>query len=116
ESSNVEFIFVSVGYLGEENNYTLEEILDAGIENSKQTMPDLELINNVDKEGNYFRGKEIKFTGTSEGIKRNFTQFFGIEYNNIYSITYSCPIDECDYYPIYESFVMSFEPVESEKN
>lgn len=113
QSENAEFIFVSVGHIGEEINYTLEELLEAGIENSKATMPDLTLTNNVDKEGKYFRGKEIKFTGTSEGVMREFVQFFGLEYGNIYTVTYSCPLNNCNYYPIYAVFVESFEPVNS---
>ena len=70
------------------------------------------LKQNIDKEGEYLIGKEIKFTGTSEGVKRDFVQFFGIKYGNIYTITYSCPVDTCDYYAVYNVFVNSFKPIE----
>ncbi len=113
QSENAEFIFVSVGHIEEEINYTLEELLEAGIENSRTTMPDLTLTNNVEKEGKYFEGKEIQFTGTSEGFMREFVQFFGLKYGNIYTITYSCPLDNCNYYSTYNVFVESFEPIGS---
>lgn len=112
---NAETISIVVMFLGEENQYTLEELLDKGVENSRQLISDFELTENIDKENDYFEGKRIKFTGTSEGVKRENTQFFGIKYNNIYVITYSCPINNCNYYAIYNNLVESFEPVEVKK-
>lgn len=114
ESENVEFIFVSVGHVGE-INYTLDELLTAGIENSKTTMPDFNLTNNIIKSGRFFSGKEIEFTGTSGGVMREFVQFFGLEYGNIYTITYSCPLNNCNYYSVYDLVVNSFQPVEAKK-
>jgi len=115
ENIDAEFIFVSVGYLNESNNYTLNEFLEVGIEESRKTMPDLELIEIVDKKGSYLDGKEIKFRGTSEKIKRSFIQFFGIGQSNIYTITYSCPLENCNFYDIYNAFVKSFEPIKIER-
>ena len=75
-------------------------------------MPDLELQSNVEREANNFTGREIKFTGTSEGVLREFVQFFGLKFGNIYTITYTCPINNCHYYSDYDSIIESFEPVE----
>jgi hypothetical protein len=115
QSENAEFVFISVGNIGEEIEYSLEELLEAGLENSKTTMPDLELQSNVEREANNFTGREIKFTGTSEGVLREFVQFFGLKFGNIYTITYTCPINNCHYYSDYDSIIESFEPVEAKK-
>ncbi len=114
EDSNAEIISVVVQYLGENNQYTLDELLEQGIENSKQIMPDFELTENIDGGKPDMPGKRIKFTGTQEGIKRNNVQVFGIKYNNLYSITYSCPVDECNSYAVYNTFVETFEPIKAE--
>jgi len=111
---NAEVISIVVQFLGEENEYSLNELLDLGIENSKQIMPDFELTENIDGGKPDMPGKRIKFTGTQDGIKRNNVQVFGIKYNNLYSITYSCPVDECNSYAVYNTFVETFEPIKAE--
>jgi len=111
DDKNAEIISIVVSYLEENNSYTLESFLEKGLENSKQIIPDFELIENIDKENEYFSGKRIRFSGTSESVKRNFVQFFGIKYNNLYVISYSCPIENCNSYAIYNSLVESFEPI-----
>ncbi|MFA5174555.1 MAG: hypothetical protein WC438_05235 [Candidatus Pacearchaeota archaeon] len=113
EDANAEVISIAVTPLGENNQYTLETLLEQGIENSKKIMPDFELTENIDWKNNNFAGKKIKFTGTSEGIKRNSVQVFGIEHDNLYAITYSCPIDNCNSYAVYNSLLESFEPIKA---
>jgi hypothetical protein len=113
EDVNAEVISIAVTFLGEENSYTLEEILNQGVENSKQFISDFELTESLDWENNNFIGKKIKFTGTQEGIKRNSVQVFGIAYDNLYTITYSCPINNCNSYAVYNSLIESFEPIKS---
>lgn len=114
EDNNAEIISMVVQFLGENNQYTLDELLELGIENSKQIMPDFILTENIDGGKSDMPGKRIKFTGTQEGVKRNNIQVFGIKYNNLYSITYSCPIDECNSYAVYNTFVETFEPIKAE--
>lgn len=111
EDINAEIISVVVVSLGENNEYTLDNLLEQGIENSKQIMSDFELTESTDDEISGMSVKKIKFTGTTEGIKRNNIQIFGIKYNNLYAITYSCPVDICNSYAVYNSFIESFEPV-----
>ncbi|OIO41628.1 hypothetical protein COX97_00915 [Candidatus Pacearchaeota archaeon CG_4_10_14_0_2_um_filter_05_32_18] len=115
EDVNAEVISIAVTFLGENNQYILENLLEQGIENSKKIMPDFELTENIDWKNKNLIGKKIKFTGTSEGVKRNSLQVFGIEYNNLYAITYSCPIDNCNSYGIYNSLIENFEPVKAER-
>lgn len=112
---NTEVISMVVQFLGEDNQYTLDELLEQGIENSKKIMPDFELTENIDGEKIDMPGKRIKFTGTQEGVKRNNVQVFGIKYNNLYAITYSCPVENCNSYAVYNTFVDTFEPVKAER-
>lgn len=114
EDINAEVISIVITPLGENNQYTLESLLEQGIENSKKIMPDFELTESTDWDNNYFIGKKIKFTGTSEEIKRSNLQVFGIKHNNLYAITYSCPINNCQSYGVYNSLTESFEPVKAE--
>ncbi len=111
---NAEVISIVVNYLGENNNYTLEWLLEQGIEYTKEVMPGFELKENTEDEILNMSVRKIKFTGTQEGIDRNYIQIFGIKYNNVYAITYSCPVDNCNSYTIYDDLVESFEPVEAE--
>lgn len=113
EDANAEVISIMVQFLGENNQYSLEDLLKQGIENSKRIIPDFELIENIDGGKPNMPGKRIKFTGTQEGIKRSNIQVFGIRYDNLYSITYSCPVGNCSSHAIYNSLVESFEPIES---
>lgn len=115
EDVNAEVISITVTPLGENNQYTLESLLEQGTENSKKIMPDFELIESADWNNGYFIGKKIKFIGTSEGVKRSSLQIFGIKYNNIYAITYSCPVDNCSSYGVYNSLTESVEPVKAEQ-
>ncbi len=110
ENKNVEIISILITFLGEEYEYTLQDLLDQGVENSKKIIFDFELVESTDWENKNLVGKKIKFTGTQDGIKRNNTQVFGIKYNNLYVITYSCAIDNCNSYPVYNSLTESFEP------
>ncbi len=110
---NAEFMLINSAYLGENNNFTLDGLLEQGINASEQIMPDFELLENNEWSNGNLEGKEIKFAGTQEEVKREFTQVFGIKYNSIYSVTYSCPIENCNYYESYNSLVESFEPVEA---
>ena len=114
-NKNAEAISINIVNLGSDNQLTLEGLLDQGIENSKKTMSDLEITEDIDWSNEHLVGKKIKFTGTQEGVKRSNIQVFGIKYNNLYSITYSCPIDECNSYAIYNVLIESFEPIEAEK-
>jgi hypothetical protein len=113
EDVNAEVISITIAFLGENNQYTLDSLLTQGIENSRKIMPDFELTETVDWKNDYFTGKKIKFTGISEGIKRNNHQVFGIMYNNLYVISYSCPISNCKSYGVYNSLLESFEPVKA---
>ena len=113
EDVNAEVISIAVIPLGENNQYTLDSLLEQGIENSKKIMPDFELIESIDWNNKHFTGKKIKFTGTLEGVKRSSLQVFGIKYNNLYAITYSCPVANCNSYGVYNSLLESFEPVEA---
>jgi len=115
EDVNAEVISIAVTPLGENNQYTLDNLLEQGIENSKKIMPDFELIETTDWNNEYFTGKKIKFTGTSEGVKRSSLQVFGMEHNNLYAITYSCPVDNCQSYGVYNSLLESFETVKAER-
>ena len=115
EDVNAEVISIAVTFLGENNQYTLESLLEHGIENSKKIIPDFELIESTDWNNDYFDCKKIKFTGTSEGVKRSSLQVFGIKHNNLYAITYSCPIANCNSYAVYNSLLESFEPVEAKQ-
>ena len=115
EDVNAEVISIAVTPLGENNQYTLDNLLEQGIENSKKIMPDFELIETTDWNNEYFTGKKIKFTGTSEGVKRSSLQVFGMEHDNLYAITYSCPVDNCQSYGVYNSLLESFEPVKAER-
>ncbi|MFA4960649.1 MAG: hypothetical protein WC548_03205 [Candidatus Pacearchaeota archaeon] len=111
EDVNAEVISIAVTFLGESGQYTLENLLEQGVENSKNIMPDFELIEDVDWENDYFSGKKIKFTGTFEGVKRGGQQVFGIQHNNLYVISYSCPANACNSYGVYNSLLESFETV-----
>ncbi len=93
------------------NNQTLDQILEQGIENSKIIMPDFELTENINYNNGKITGKEIKFTGTQQRIKRNGDQFFGIKNNILYSVTYTCPSDSCNYDSVFRTVIESFEPV-----
>ena len=62
---SAEIISIAVAFLGEEKQYSLEELLEQGIENSKEIMPDFELTENTDGGNALLVGKKIKFTGTS---------------------------------------------------
>ncbi|PIN77893.1 hypothetical protein COV15_01205 [Candidatus Woesearchaeota archaeon CG10_big_fil_rev_8_21_14_0_10_34_12] len=115
EDVNAEVIFIAVTFLGENNQYTLESLLEQGIKNSKKIMPDFELTESIDWKNTYFTGKKIKFIGTSDGVKRSSLQVFGIKHNNLYAITYSCPIANCNSYGVYNRLLESFEPVEAEQ-
>lgn len=110
EDKKVEVISIVISPLGENNMFTLDEILKLGIENSKKIMPDFELIENIDGGKPDMPGKRIKFSGTQDGIKRSHIQSFGIKYNNLYTLSYSCPINNCHYNNIYENLLTSFEP------
>lgn len=90
---------------------SLNQLLETGINNTNQTIPDFELTESIDGGNSYLDGKLIRFTGTQDGVKRNNVQVFGIKYDNIYTITYSCPVDNCNYYPIYNTLIDSFQPV-----
>ena len=110
EDVEAEVISVVVSPLGE-NSQSLEELTQLGIENSKKIMPDFELIENMNVNKGELTGKRLKFTGTSEGVKRNFVQFAGIQYNKLYALTYSCPINKCNYYELFNNFVETIELV-----
>lgn len=115
EDVNAEVISITVTPLGENNQYTLDSLLEQGIENSKKIMPDFELIETNDWKNDYISGKKIKFTGTSEEVKRSSLQVFGMEHNNLYAITYSCPVNNCNSYGVYNSLLESFQPVKAER-
>lgn len=109
DDASTETIIITDSFF-EENNLTLDQLLEKGIENSKATMPDLEIIENSEWKNHFFSGKEIKFTGTQDGIKRQFTQIYGIKYNTLYSITYSCAENNCKYNYVFNNLTVSFEP------
>ncbi|MFA7708360.1 MAG: hypothetical protein WCX73_05405, partial [Candidatus Pacearchaeota archaeon] len=113
EDVNAEVISITVTFLGESNQYTLTDLFEQGIENSEKIMSDFELTETIDWKNNYLTGKKIKFTGTSEGVKRNTIQTFGIKYNNLYTITYSCPVNSCNSYAVYNSLSESFQPTQA---
>jgi len=113
EDVNAEVIYIAITPLGKDSNFTLDTLLEQGIENSKSIMPDFELTENIDKTDSEVFERKIKFTGTQEGVKRDNVQVFGIRYNNIYSVTYSCPIDNCNNYAVYNGLVESFEAIEA---
>lgn len=110
-----EYILIIVAFLGDDNSYTIERLLEQGIENSRSAMPDFNLTNTEEWDNDHFSGKKIKFTGT-EAIKRNFVQVAGIKFNKLYSITYSCPEANCNYYAIYNYLIRTFEPVKAKEN
>lgn len=112
---NVEAIFIDINYIGENPNYTIEGLLEKGIESTKKIMPDFNLTNAEEWNNNYFSGKKIKYTGTSKEIKRKFTQTAGIKFDQLYTITYSCPENNCNSYPIYNYLIKTFEPVKAKK-
>jgi hypothetical protein len=109
--SEAEYILISISSL-ENNNLTLNEILEQGIESSKKLFPDFELTENINGGNDYLEGKRIKFKATQDNILRNNVQVFGIKYENLYSITYSCPTEKCDSYPVFNSLIETFQPVE----
>lgn len=112
DDENAEVISIAIAPWGD-NQFSLDELLEQGIANSKQVMPDFEITEEINAKINNLDGKRIKFIGTSEGVKRNYIQYFGIEYNKVYVLTYFCPIDNCNSYEIYNKVVKSFEPIES---
>lgn len=112
EDVEAEVISVTTAFLGENNEFTLDQLLKQGVENSKKIIPDFELTETVIWEGSSLQGKKIKFTGTQESIKRESVQVFGIKYNILYAITYSCPIGKCNYHGIFNNLAETFEPVE----
>jgi len=71
------------------------------------------LTDNLNWKNGYLGEKKIKFSGIQENTKRNSVQVVGIKHNNLYTITYSCPENNCNYYPIYNTLVESFEPVKA---
>jgi hypothetical protein len=111
---NAEVISIAVSFLGENNEVTLDELLEQGVENSKKIMPDFELTENIDSGKLNMPGKQIKFMGTQDGVKRENIQVFGIKYDILYSVTYSCPVGGCNYHAVYNGLVESFEPVKAE--
>lgn len=112
--ANGEYIYVAVGNLGGET-YTLDELLNLIVGMSNESLPNFELISSSDEEGKGIVGKEIKYTMSSNGNKLNLIEFFGIKYNTLYTVTYICPVGNCNYYPVYNVFVESFEPIEVEQ-
>lgn len=113
EDVNAEVISVVITFLSENNQITLEELLEQGIEISKQIMPNFELIENISTDKLGMPSRKIIFTGTQYDILRQNTQYFGIKYNNLYSVTYSCPINNCNYYNIYDKFIESFQAIKA---
>lgn len=108
---NAEYISIVSTPLGE-SQWTLDSLLEQGIENSKKVMPDFELTDELtDGIASIQPAKRIIFTGTQDGIMRNNVQVFGMKNNVLYGLTYSCPIESCNYYPIFNVLVESFEPV-----
>lgn len=112
EDVKAEVISVTTTFLGDNNDFTLDQLLEQGVENSKKIIPDFKLTETTVWDGSNLQGKEIKFTGTQEGIKRESVQFFGIKYNTLYAITYSCPVDNCNYHNIFNNLAEGFEPIE----
>jgi len=111
EDVNAEYISIVSTPLGD-SQWTLDSLLEQGIENSKKLIPDFELTNSwTDSTPLIQPAKRITFTGTQDGVKRNNVQVFGIKNNVLYGLTYSCPIEICSYYPIFNVLVESFEPV-----
>ena len=110
--ANGEYIYVAIGSLGGET-YTLNELSNLLIEMSNESLPNFELISSSDEEGKGIVGKEIKYTISSNGNKLNFVEFFGMKYNLLYTVTYICPVGNCNYYPVYNVFIESFEPIEA---
>jgi len=106
---NAEVISIIMTYLGPNNQLTLNNILEQGVENSKTIIPDFELTENSDNSQLDMPGKKIKFTGTQNNIKRNNAQVFGIKNNTLYTITYSCPVGNCNSYSIFNTIINTFE-------
>jgi hypothetical protein len=113
--TRAEAITIYSGFLGEDNNYTLDSLLEQGLENSKKIIPLFQLTENTTGNIKGFDSRKIEFTGIQEGIERNFVQVFGIKSNTLYSITYSCPVDNCNSYDVYNSVVESFESTLTDK-
>jgi hypothetical protein len=114
EDINAEVISIAINFLGEDNKKGLNEIMEQGINISKLIVPDFELLENFDWENKFLKGRKIKFIVTQEGIKRENIQIAGIEYNNLYAVTYSCPMTNCNYNKVYKDLIESFKPVKAE--
>jgi len=115
EDVEAEVISVATTFLGD-NKFTLDQLLEQGVEGSKKIIPDFELTETAIWKGSNLQGKKIKFIGTQERIRRKSIQVFGIKYNILYAITYSCPINNCNHEDVFDNLIESFEPVNPEKN
>lgn len=110
-STDAEFISVVVVPLGN-NTLTLDELIQAGIEQSSQIMPDFELLGDTEINTGKIQARKLNFTATQEGIKRSFIQVTGIEFSKLYAITYSCsvsPANNCNSYDVLDMIVNSME-------
>lgn len=113
-NENAEVIMITSVPMGN-STQTLDQVFQSGIQSSKKLMPDL----NVTKTGNFsngkFSGREVEFTGTQSDVKRFYEQVFGVKYNTLYSITYTCPVAHCLYYQVLRTVENSFQPINSSK-
>ncbi|MDD5699969.1 MAG: hypothetical protein PHH00_02125 [Candidatus Nanoarchaeia archaeon] len=110
-STNAEYISVIVTPLGSINK-SIDELIQAGIEQSGQIMPDFELLEDEEINTGKMQARKLNFTGTQEGVKRSFIQVTGIEFSKLYAITYSCsisPANNCNSYDVLDMIVNSME-------
>lgn len=110
-STDAEFISVVVVPLTD-STQTLDALIQTGIEQSKQIMPDFELLENTEIDTGKIQGRKLNFTGTQEGVKRSYIQVTGTEFSKLYAITYSCsinPANNCNSYDVLDMIVNSME-------
>ncbi|MDD4352425.1 MAG: hypothetical protein PHU71_05655 [Candidatus Gracilibacteria bacterium] len=105
-----EKVAVIVSFLPENNTLSLAEIMDAGIQDTKKLMPDLE-INST--ENNYAFGKiddgiKLEMTSTIQNQTVSYTQINGMAFNRVYALVHSCIKGKCKYTDTYYDMVTSF--------
>jgi hypothetical protein len=104
-----EKVIITIAYFPEGNSPNLNDMLNQGLNVTKKAIPDLEMTEGpTDFTMGGMSGIKMKFTGTSNKEKLEFTQISVKNPKNVYTISYHCPFEECNYYDVFDNIVETF--------
>ncbi|MFO8016864.1 MAG: hypothetical protein R6U32_07225 [Candidatus Woesearchaeota archaeon] len=110
-----EKITVVVSSLPEGSEVSYQQLIDQGIEASKEEMPDIKLIEETENISIGGReGRLARFRGTLKNSMMEFNQAFIMEGSRLYTLTYTCPEDSCDNYNVFNVMRNSMEIYDAE--